>query len=124
MKRMFSPSIRISALSRKTSPSSSGRDAMKATIAWVRASLEEGEADRQLTLGLRLWILASERMVPEVGLEPTRLAAMDFESIVYTDFTTRAGAGVYRFGAAAAMAEMHRPSPPAGARARIAVQAA
>lgn len=31
-----------------------------------------------------------EGVVPEVGLEPTRLAAMDFESIVYTDFTTRA----------------------------------
>ncbi len=29
-------------------------------------------------------------MVPEVGLEPTRLAAHDFESCVYTNSTTLA----------------------------------
>ena len=31
-------------------------------------------------------------LVPRVGLEPTRLAATDFESVVYTNFTTEAGA--------------------------------
>src|SRR5674476_126778 len=30
-------------------------------------------------------------MVPWVGLEPTRLAATDFESVMYTNFITRAG---------------------------------
>ena len=29
-------------------------------------------------------------MVPVVGLEPTRIAATDFESVVYTNFTTLA----------------------------------
>ena len=29
-------------------------------------------------------------MVPMVGLEPTRLAAHDFESCVFTNFTTSA----------------------------------
>ncbi len=30
-------------------------------------------------------------VVPAVGIEPTRLSSLDFESNVFTDFTTQAG---------------------------------
>jgi hypothetical protein len=36
-------------------------------------------------------------MVPKVGLEPTRSKATDFESVVYTNFTTRADAAYYTY---------------------------
>ena len=36
-------------------------------------------------------------MVPAVGLEPTCLAAMDFESIASTNFTTRAINKIYKY---------------------------
>ena len=39
----------------------------------------------------RIWPVRGDIvMVPWVGLEPTRLAATDFESVMYTNFITRA----------------------------------
>lgn len=36
-------------------------------------------------------------MVPKVGLEPTLPKETDFESVVYTNFTTRADAAYYTY---------------------------
>ena len=36
-------------------------------------------------------------LVPEDGLEPSRSKATDFESVVYTNFTTRASADYYTY---------------------------
>lgn len=62
--------------------------------------------------------------MPEAGLEPAHLSVLDFESSASTNFTTRAGAGVYRLGVAEAITGMHMPSLSAGDLASLAVQAA
>jgi hypothetical protein len=36
-------------------------------------------------------------LVPEDGLEPSRSKATDFESVMYTNFTTRADAAHYTY---------------------------
>ncbi len=48
---------------------------------------------RKKALVFRLGL--SRNLVPEVGLEPTLLSETDFESVVYTNFTTRASAANY-----------------------------